>query len=119
MREAWRGVNLLIRVVIETSDGITGILNPAALPGQLYLEKVYPNPFNASAQVTFYLAEGAPVTIDVFDIIGRQLQSEKLNHFPPGRHTVSVDGSAWSSGVYFLRLSTVNDNAHTKLILQK
>lgn len=66
----------------------------------------YPNPFNPSTNVEFWLPKKGHVEIAVFDLLGRKIQtlidpSEISN---VGSTHAVFDGSNYSSGIYFVRM---------------
>jgi subtilisin-like proprotein convertase family protein len=90
-----------------------------ALPEQASLSQSYPNPFNASATISYRLqARGnSRVRLDVYDILGRGVAVLVDEMKEPGSYQVKFDGSELPSGVYFYRL-TAGDFVQTrKLVL--
>ena len=96
------------------------------VPTKFRLEQNYPNPFNPVTKIKFDIPaphlykEGlGGVSLKIFDITGREIQTlvkEKLN---PGTYEVAFDGSNYASGVYFYQLRS-GDYAETKkLVLLK
>jgi hypothetical protein len=79
------------------------------VPTSFRLEQNYPNPFNPSTKIRFEipLNKGGlkgVVTLIIFDITGREIQTlvnEKLN---PGTYEVTFEGSNIASGVYFYKI---------------
>jgi photosystem II stability/assembly factor-like uncharacterized protein len=74
------------------------------LPGSYALEQNYPNPFNPSTVIRFRLPATSRVTILLFDILGRQLETIASGTYPAGVHETRLDAGALASGVYFYRL---------------
>ena len=65
----------------------------------------FPNPFQYTTTIFFYLPNVSNITLKVFNaigIIGASLLDEVLN---PGEHTVVFDAKDLPDGVYFYRLS--------------
>jgi len=62
----------------------------------------YPNPFTEQTTIEFTLTKDAPVTLLVFDSMGRQiatlLDAESTTE---GTHQVTFEGTDYSSGVYY------------------
>ncbi len=90
------------------------------IPSRFKLGQNYPNPFNPSSKIDFDLPEESVINIRVYDITGKEvialLQNEKRS---AGYHTVEIDGSRLSSGIYFCRLSSGKFNAVRRIILLK
>lgn len=74
------------------------------LPSGIRLEANYPNPFNPSTNIRFYLPERAEVRLSVYDVTGRLVADVVNDHFSSGLHSVAFDGAGLASGVYVYRL---------------
>jgi hypothetical protein len=89
------------------------------VPPEFNLAQNYPNPFNNSSTIGFSVAEDGFVTIDVFDVTGRQVATlTRPNRlFRRGFHEVSVDAEDLASGVYIYHMrftpTTSNGNRYT------
>jgi hypothetical protein len=73
----------------------------------------YPNPFNPTVNMKFILKSAQTVKMDVYNLRGQKVYSEKHN-FQPGInemawHGIDQKGTPMSSGVYFVLL-TKNQN---------
>lgn len=76
----------------------------AEVPQAFRLLGNYPNPFNPTTRIRYELAEPAEVTLKVFDLLGRQVQTLVSAYQVPGEYTVTFDARDLSSGVYLYRL---------------
>jgi len=83
------------------------------LPMFTSLSQNYPNPFNVSTNMSYTLAEAGKVTLKVYDIAGRLVQTLVDERQEAGEYTVTWDASEVSSGVYFYKL-TAGDYTLTK-----
>jgi hypothetical protein len=72
----------------------------------------YPNPAREQAAVRFALPEREDVTIRLFDMLGREVESFRLGSLQ-GRQEQTLDLSTLSSGTYLLRLE-VGDTVRTR-----
>ncbi len=79
----------------------------------------YPNPTNSSTEITFTLYCAGWVTIDCYDLLGRNLGNIIDGHFESGVHGLQWDLSDKASGLYFLRLRTNNVTTMRRLVLMK
>jgi hypothetical protein len=79
-----------------------------ALPEQFMLGQNYPNPFNPSTTLTYDVAAEGTVDLSVFDLLGRHITTLVSGHVQPGRYTVIWDAHSVATGVYFARISVVN-----------
>ncbi len=97
--------------------GIVGI-EPISneIPNVFKLYTNYPNPFNPVTKIKFDIAKNTNAKIQVYDILGRVVETLVNGELKAGRYEVDFDGSSISSGVYFYKLVT-NDFVDTKRML--
>ncbi|MCB9365820.1 MAG: T9SS type A sorting domain-containing protein [Calditrichaeota bacterium] len=79
----------------------------------------YPNPFNPATTLTYSLDKSVHVSLALFDIQGRQVQSLVNETQTAGAHSVSFDGSNLASGIYFASLRAGDHHSIAKLVLMK
>jgi len=104
----------------ELGSGLVGI-NPVSseIPDRFELDQNYPNPFNPETKITFRIAAKSPVRLNVYDILGRTVQTLINEQLSPGIYRVNFSGSALSSGLYFYRLETNTLTETKKMLLVK
>jgi hypothetical protein len=98
--------------------GVTGVA-PRALPTVYSLSQNYPNPFNPSTVIEFALPKDAHVTLEVYNVIGQKVMTLVDEVRPAGYHSVKLDGTNLSSGMYLYRLTTGQQTFIKKLLLMK
>ncbi|MFH1568557.1 MAG: FlgD immunoglobulin-like domain containing protein, partial [Gemmatimonadota bacterium] len=88
-------------------------LQAAQLRPQVYsLGANYPNPFNPSTVIEYALPEATPVTLAVYDVLGRRVRSLVATDLhAAGFYSVAWDGTDQEgrpvgNGLYFYRLTT-------------
>jgi len=84
-----------------------------------FLSQNYPNPFNPRTVVRFQLSVAGNVSIKVYDLRGREVQTLVCERMNAGTHEVIFDGSMLTSGVYFYRLEVGSFSEVKKMILLK
>lgn len=84
----------------NVNPSFTDINNDNYLPGKFRILGNYPNPFNPSSQIKFYLPEAGNLGLEVYNVTG-QLIFQKKQYFAEGNNTWIWNGSLFSSGVYF------------------
>ena len=89
------------------------------LPGRITLEQNYPNPFNPATQISYTVPEQMHVTIEVYDITGRHIQTLVNQAVPAGSHTVTFDGTRLSSGIYMYRMLAGDQSFTRRMMLVK
>ena len=107
----------------RTSDSvkIVGVENDNVIPNIYTLSQNYPNPFNTLTNIKYTIKEEGPVTIKLFDILGREIVTLINENQSPGFYTFQLDASklGLSSGVYFYQMKAGEYNSVKKLIYLK
>ena len=85
--------------------------------GELVLDQNYPNPFEDRTTIPFTLPNDADVHFFIIDGMGHVVNSFD-RHFPAGPQSVSIDMSAYSSGVYFYGIVVDGKRLMRKMILR-
>lgn len=72
--------------------------------------KLYPNPVNQSAVISWQLTRNSKLSIKIYDVVGREIQlltkNEQLTIDNSGKHTISFNADKLKSGIYFVNLKT-------------
>jgi endo-1,4-beta-xylanase len=89
------------------------------LPSKYALEQNYPNPFNPTTNIRYSITKTSPVTLKIYDILGRQVQTLVNTVQTPGQYTVTFSAQNLASGVYFYRLDAGSFSETKKLMLLK
>lgn len=97
-------LSLVGRILLTWGDVSTSAEQGGTAPFTFRLNSAYPNPFNPSTVVPFQLAASSNVTIQVYDMLGRNVSTLVNEFMPAGDHSVRFDGSGLSSGVYMIRM---------------
>ncbi len=77
---------------------------PDILPEFPFNPTNYPNPFNAQTTIAYTLPSAGNVTIDIFDITGRKVETLLSGYSQAGEHSMVWNAEGVSSGVYFYRI---------------
>ncbi len=67
---------------------------------------VFPNPADASTQITYALASQGSVKVELFNMVGQNIKTIFSGQQSAGAQTLDVDCSKINNGIYFLKLST-------------
>ena len=101
-----------------TQIDITGIdIIETSLPE--FYASVYPNPFNESTIIHYNLPELSHVTLDIYDILGRKVETLINHRQTSGAYQVIWNASDKASGAYFYRFQTDEYSETKKMILLK
>ena len=79
----------------------------------------YPNPFNASTIIQYNLPSALDVTIDIYDILGRRVETLVQEQQPAGYHQVVWNATGQSSGLYFYRIQAGEYVKSRRMLLLK
>lgn len=83
--------------------GITPI--SSSVPSNYSLEQNYPNPFNPLTRFKIGIPVESQVQITVYDMIGREIETLVNSELPPGSYSIEWNGTKYSSGIYFYRIT--------------
>jgi hypothetical protein len=106
----------------KTSDfGVVTGVDPLAsqVPSQWDLSQNFPNPFNPSTTIRFNTSQYAPVRLAVFNMLGQKVATLVDHELAAGTHQVEFDGSRFTSGVYFYRLTSGSTMMTKRMVLLK
>jgi hypothetical protein len=107
-------------VVVLWNDDISKVepyIELIPLQFKLYLN--YPNPFNALTTIRYDLSAPSDVTIDIYDLIGRKVETLCSGLKPAGRHQVTWNAEDCSSGIYFYKIQAGEQIETKKMLLLK
>ena len=79
---------------------------------------VYPNPVNDFGTISFELTQSSDVTVQVYNLTGKLVQSIQKSNMNEGVNSISIEASNLPSGTYFVRLSAGEMVKTTKFIKQ-
>ncbi len=105
--------------VFEYGGGTTGIKNNQQLISSYQLDQNYPNPFNPSTTIGYQISSASKVTLKLYDILGREIETLVNDFKPAGKYSVSINADKLASGVYIYKLQAGNYSDSKKMILIK
>lgn len=79
----------------------------------------YPNPFNPLTAINYSLEENGFVTLKVFDVLGKEINTLVNEQKEAGSYSVNFDASDLPSGIYFYTIQSGNFSDSKKMILLK
>jgi len=89
------------------------------LPTTFELKQNFPNPFNPATNIRYSVPVTSKVTLRLFDILGREVQTLVSSIQVPGTYTVTLNAQNLSTGVYFYQIKAGNFAETKKLLLLK
>lgn len=88
-------------------------------PEKLVLHQNYPNPFNPSTKINYEIKSAVVVTLEVFDLTGKIIETLVNDRQSEGIYEVEFDGAFLSSGIYFYKIHAGNYIETKKMIITK
>jgi hypothetical protein len=111
--------------IVEEGSGIVNIEDDSIiLPSDFRISNIYPNPFNNMARIQVEVTKEMNLTIDIIDILGREIKLLHTGRIDPGTKSIIWDGtdeqgSQVSSGTYFCRVRSLDRVISERLSLVK
>lgn len=82
------------------------------------LEAPYPNPFSDVVTIVYNLELPSDVQLELFDMLGRRIQTISQSAQSAGSHEVMIDGSNLAPGVYVIRLTVESGLSTTRRVVR-
>jgi len=103
---------------LELTRGlVTDTEGEGSLPTEFALKGNYPNPFNPSTTISFDLPETADVTVQVLDLLGREVMALPSRTMEAGSaKSVQINASSLSSGIYLYRVIARGANSTSMMV---
>ncbi len=99
------------QVIIGKATGINNIDNDAFF-------NVYPNPNEGSFNVSFEVSKKSSYTLELKNVLGQIVYSEKLPADFVGQYSKQINISEYSKGIYTLSLTDAQQSINKKIIVQ-
>lgn len=82
----------------------------------------YPNPFNQTTRIQFFLKQSSTVKIEIFDVRGLLIRQYDEKNYSAGNHSIFWDGkselgASLSSGLYICRIKAGSVQQQLKMLL--
>jgi hypothetical protein len=74
-------------------------------PAEYRLDQNFPNPFNPTTTIYYQLPVASKVTLKVYDILGREVETLVQKEEEAGYREATFNAASRASGVYFCRLA--------------
>jgi hypothetical protein len=88
-------------------------------PAEFKLFSNYPNPFNPSTKISYYIPSSSFVTLKVYNSLGQEIAVLINGELQAGLHQTDFTSSGLSSGIYFYKLEAGSFTQTNKMILMK
>jgi len=105
-------------LMLKTINGGIGIINISSeIPSSYSLQQNYPNPFNPTTKIRFDIPKSENVTIKVFDMLGKEISTMVSQQLQPGTYEAEWDASAYSSGIYYYKITSGSFTQTKKMVV--
>ena len=111
--------NQWIEEMLEEIPTVDVQKSPINLPTDFILHGNYPNPFNASTTIEYDLKENREIALSIFDVDGSEVEVIVSDYQFAGEHSIVWNSQNIPSGIYFIRLSSIDFIQTRKAILLK
>jgi hypothetical protein len=114
---SWRFMIYLIKTdSLGNTKPLTAINNDdhSGLLTEYQLYQNFPNPFNPVTKISYIIPESDFVTLTVYDLRGRKIETLVSQFQKAGKYDVHFNAQHLSSGVYFFQLKAGTNFAQTK-----
>ena len=101
----------------------------ASVPSETRLLSNYPNPFNPETWIPYHLSEPADVSVSIYSVNGKLVQTLVLGHQPAGVYQNKSRAAYWdgrnafgervASGLYFYTFTAGDFTATRKMLIRK
>ena len=89
------------------------------IPTAITLSPNFPNPFNVTTTIRFFLPTWEEVALSVVDLKGREVKSVKLGEVQAGYNEVTLEARDLPSGPYIIKLDGETETVARKVMLIK
>ncbi|MCK4638126.1 MAG: T9SS type A sorting domain-containing protein, partial [Bacteroidales bacterium] len=82
-----------------------------------FVSQNYPNPFSGTSVITVKLEKATDLSLEVFNLTGQKVYEINNGKVGAGSHTLTIDASNLSSGVYFYTVFAGENSVTKKMIV--
>ena len=86
-------------------------------PMNFSLSQNYPNPFNPATTITFTMGKEDFVSLKIYDVLGREIETLIQKVVPGGIQSVQFNAEGLNSGIYLYRMTVGNFSQSKKMML--
>ena len=108
--------NRIHHMAIPTSS-LVGV-NPNVEVSNFEVSQVYPNPSSGQVGINLKLDRSSEVSIVIMNVMGQQVQSLNSKAFEAGSHPFNFDVSDLDAGVYYLSVTSGEQQITRKFVIQ-
>ena len=114
--------NEMRNISFDASDVLS--LDGVMLPLEFALGQNYPNPFNPSTKIQYTLAKDGFVSVDIYDLMGRNIKSlintgQVAGYYEIHWNATNNNGEVVPAGMYFYMIRAGEFTSTKKMVLLK
>ena len=106
-------------ILIEGGNNVVAVDETNTITNNYSLNQNYPNPFNPSTVISYQLPGKGFVSLKVFDVLGREVNTLVNDFRNAGKYSIQFNAENLSSGTYFYQFRTGNFIETKKMLLIK
>lgn len=80
--------------------------------------QVFPNPAHSTATIRYSVPNAEKASIFLEDLTGKRIYTIAIDQ-PAGNYQINLNTNELASGIYFIRMNTLNQTYSTKIIINK
>jgi hypothetical protein len=121
------GTTYAYNLISVDIDGVEQVVNEnpvlatpmPSVPAEFALHQNYPNPFNPVTEIRYDLAEEAPVTLKIYNVLGAEVATLVDMSQQAGAYMVRWNAKDMATGIYFCSLDAGDFKAVKKMVYLK
>lgn len=106
--------------ILKTVNGGLSFIEPnshSPLHAENLLSQNYPNPFDRTTSISYSVPESSLVTLKVYDLYGREVETIVDEYQKEDDYTVDFDSGALQKGIYIYHISLGNYSETKKMLI--
>jgi hypothetical protein len=119
LQGGYSGLNTVLTAASDEAAPSDAADRESAVPTEMTLGPVYPNPFNATLTISFALPQKQDVTLTLYNILGQPVAELARGSFSAGTHRLPWSSESVGTGIYFLRLQSGAQTRTAKVVALK
>jgi endo-1,4-beta-xylanase len=88
----------------QTGTEVAAVGDAPTIALSTTLHQNYPNPFNPSTRIMITVGERQLTSVNVYDVLGREVATLMHEVKEPGVYTLTFDGTSLAGGMYYCRM---------------
>lgn len=105
--------------IMKYNSAVIGIHPGSNIAEKFSLSQNFPNPFNPSTTISYFLAKREFVKITIYDLLGKQVKVLNEGNRPQGYNRAVFAANGLASGVYIYKIEAGDFSDAKKMVLIK